>query len=90
MILTELGVYGDEIIKTPNLDQLASEGTAFSNHFVQVPTCGASRHSLLTGMRPKTKAHLGNNVIAKEISTKPESESPESFVHHLILDFTIN
>ncbi|MEI6865298.1 sulfatase [Flavicella sp.] len=80
---TELGVYGNKIIKTPNLDQLASEGTAFSNHFVQVPTCGASRHSLLTGLRPRTKAQLKNSVIVTETSTKPEGIIPESFIHHL-------
>jgi arylsulfatase A-like enzyme len=80
---TELGVYGNTFIQTPNIDQLASNGVAFTSHFVQVPTCGASRHSLLTGMRPKTRAHLGNNVIAKEIATQPEKEAPESFIHQL-------
>ena len=80
---TELGCYGNRIIQTPHLDNLASNGIAFSNHFVQVPTCGASRHSLLTGMRPRTKAHLNNNIIAKEITTKREGDLPESFIHHL-------
>lgn len=38
----ELGCYGNELIKSPNLDKLSSEGRLFNNHFVQVPTCGAS------------------------------------------------
>ena len=80
---TELGVYGNPIIQTPNIDKIAASGVAFSNHFVQVPTCGASRYSLLTGFRPKTRAHLGNNIIAKEIATQSEKETPESFIHHL-------
>lgn len=80
---TELGVYGNSVIQTPNIDRLASNGVAFANHFVQVPTCGASRYSLLTGMRPKTKAHLGNNIFHKEVSNQPEKERPESFIHHL-------
>ena len=80
---TELGAYGNTVIQTPNIDKLVSNGVAFTNHFVQVPTCGASRHSLLTGMRPQTRAHLGNNVIAKEIATQPEKEGPESFIHQL-------
>ena len=55
----ELGVYGNPIIQTPNLDELAATGVAFSNHFVHVPTCGASRSSLLTGLRP---CHLWPNL----------------------------
>jgi len=80
---TELGAYGNDVIKTPNIDKLASGGRLFKNHYVQVPTCGASRHSLLTGWRPRTKSHLGNEAIVREISDKPESERPESFIHHL-------
>ncbi len=39
----QLGCYGYDYMKTPHIDQLASEGTVFTNHFVQVPTCGATR-----------------------------------------------
>lgn len=80
---TELGFYGNNIVKSPNLDKLASESTIFTNHFVQVPTCGASRYSLLTGMRPKTTKHLKNSVFEAEVSSKLETQTPESFVHHL-------
>lgn len=80
---TELGFYGNNIVHSPNLDKLASQSTVFANHFVQVPTCGASRSCLLTGLRPTTKAQLDNYVIANETANKPESETPESFVHHL-------
>jgi arylsulfatase A-like enzyme len=79
----ELGCYGKPVIHTPNIDRLASAGTVFTNHFVQVPTCGASRFSLLTGMRPRKRSHLGNNVIIEELSKKPEQDIPETFVHHL-------
>ena len=79
----ELGVYGNKVIQTPNLDKLAASGTAFNNHFVQVPTCGASRHSLLTGMRPSSQGHLKNGVTENLTSNKPETELPESFIHHL-------
>jgi iduronate 2-sulfatase len=79
----ELGVYGNPVIQTPNLDELASTGVAFSNHFVQVPTCGASRSVLLTGKRPRTKTQLQNNAIAVATKDKPEGDVPESFVHHL-------
>ena len=44
--------YGHDIVRTPNIDRLASEGVLFTRHFVQVPTCGASRYALLTGRSP--------------------------------------
>ena len=80
---TELGVYGHPVVKSPNMDAIASEGTVFTNHFVQVPTCGASRYALLTGMRPSKLEHLKNSAIEHEISGKEETEVPESFIHHL-------
>lgn len=80
---TELGFYGNKTVQSPNLDKLASQSAVFTNHFVQVPTCGASRSCLLTGLRPRTKEQLKNSVFENEISNKPETKMPESFVHHL-------
>jgi len=79
----ELGCYGNPIAQTPTLDNLAKEGVIFQNHFVQVPTCGASRYSLLTGMRPSKPVHLSNKAIEVEISDKSENAFPETFIHHL-------
>ncbi len=79
----ELGCYGNDIIHSPNIDKLASQGIVFNNHFVQVPTCGASRYSLLTGMRPSKKAHLSNKAIELEVSGQSEQNRPESFIHQL-------
>ena len=45
----ELGCYGNEIIKSPNIDRLANEGAVFENHFVQSAVCGPSRTMMLTG-----------------------------------------
>lgn len=80
---TELGVYGHPVVKSPNMDAIASEGSVFTNHYVQVPTCGASRYALLTGMRPTKPLHLKNNAIEHEISGRKEQHIPESFIHHL-------
>jgi len=79
----ELGCYGNTIIHTPNMDKLALEGSVFTNHFVQVPTCGASRYSLLTGMWPRKRSHLSNNVMVEELSGKSEGQVPETFIHQL-------
>jgi len=45
----DLGCFGAKQIKTPHLDQLAREGTRFTNFYVSQPVCTASRASLLTG-----------------------------------------
>lgn len=79
---TELGAYGNTVVQSPTMDALAKEGTLFTHHYVQVPTCGASRHALLTGMRPNKPAHLSNNAFETEISDKPEQTVPETFIHH--------
>jgi len=76
----ELGAYGG-LAKSPNMDAIASEGSVFMNHYVQVPTCGASRHALLTGHRPWKPIHLSNQAIEKELSDKPEDSIPETFIH---------
>jgi arylsulfatase A-like enzyme len=49
----ELGAYGSERVQTPHMDQLASEGVVFERAYCQVPVCGASRASILTGMHPQ-------------------------------------
>jgi arylsulfatase A-like enzyme len=79
----ELGCYGNDLMHTPNMDKLAGEGLLFNNHYVQVPTCGASRHALLTGRRPSKKIHLSNNAIVKEISEKQNPANPETFIEAL-------
>ncbi|WP_373513829.1 sulfatase [Persicitalea sp.] len=48
----ELGSYGNKIISSPNIDKLAGQGVLFSRAYCNVPVCGASRSSLLTGTRP--------------------------------------
>ena len=44
-----LGVAGNAIVKTPTLDQMASEGMRFTQNCVTTAICGISRASLLTG-----------------------------------------
>ena len=48
----ELGCYGVPHARTPHLDAFADTAVRFSRAYCQVPTCGASRASLFTGLRP--------------------------------------
>ena len=45
-----LGSYGNDIVKTPNLDKLASEGVRYTNAYSTVGVCAPSRFSIITGM----------------------------------------
>ena len=45
-----LGAYGNTIIKTPNLDRLATEGVLYKNAYSTVGVCAPSRFSIITGM----------------------------------------
>lgn len=45
----ELGCYGQEKIRTPNIDQLCSEGMKFLQHYTGAPVCAPARCTLLTG-----------------------------------------
>lgn len=45
----ELGCYGQKMIKTPNIDKLASEGMKFTQHYAGAPVCAPSRCMLMTG-----------------------------------------
>ena len=45
----DIGSYGAIAHETPHLDQMAAEGTRFTDFYVSQPVCSASRASLLTG-----------------------------------------
>ena len=67
---TVLGAYGNEKIRTPNLDELAQEGVRFTNAYSSSPLCSASRQSLLTGKYPhQTGVNLLFAPFNDEINT---------------------
>lgn len=50
--ISATGCYGNKIVRTPNIDRLASDGLLFENAYSNAPVCSASRQSILTGKYP--------------------------------------
>lgn len=72
----ELGCYGESHMVTPHIDALASQGRLFRNHYVAVPTCGASRYALMTGLRPTAATDDNDpfvNFMPASLPAQPES-----------------
>lgn len=63
----ELGCYGAAHIQSPHIDKLATQGRLFERQYVQAPTCGASRHAMLSGRYDP--AHGGNEVFPGKDAT---------------------
>ncbi len=62
----QISCYGHRQMYSPNLDRLASEGVLFERCYCQVPVCGASRSSLLTGVRPTRDRFTSYNTVADD------------------------
>lgn len=58
----DLGCYGQQIIKTPNIDRLAKDGMVFTNHYSGSTVSAPSRCSLLTGKDMGHSFIRGNKV----------------------------
>ena len=52
MAWDDCGAYGNENIRTPNIDRMASEGMRFEKAFLTVSSCSPSRSSIVTGRYP--------------------------------------
>lgn len=66
----ELGCYGQQQIRTPQLDQLAQQGLRFTHHYAGSPVCAPSRAVLLTGRHP------GHAAIRDNKEVQPEGQWP--------------
>ncbi len=80
----ELASFGVSYIQSPNIDRLAETGRAFHHHYVNAPSCGPSRYTLLTGRYGPP----GNNALflrAEQIKQDPDAvppSMPEWFRQH--------
>ncbi|WP_338870660.1 arylsulfatase [Spirosoma sp. SC4-14] len=66
----DVGVNGQKLIKTPNIDRLAREGMQFTQFYAGTSVCAPSRSSLMTGK------HTGHTYIRGNKEVKPEGQQP--------------
>jgi arylsulfatase A len=73
----DLGCFGQQKIRTPNLDRMATEGIKLTQHYSGSPVCAPSRCVLMTGMHPGHALIRDNKQMAgRSLSRvgKPEIE----------------
>ncbi|BBH22934.1 choline-sulfatase [Paenibacillus baekrokdamisoli] len=63
-----LGCYGNNLVKTPNIDRLAKRGICFDNAYSQTPVCMPARHGLISGLHPFELGLTDNTENIEEIS----------------------
>lgn len=66
----EIGSFGQQRIRTPNLDQLAREGICLTQHYAGNAVCAPSRCVLMTGKHP------GHAWVRNNRELKPEGQVP--------------
>lgn len=54
-----LGCYGSKVIQTPHIDQLANEGSLFTNAFASTASCSGSRSTIYTGLHTHQNGQYG-------------------------------
>ena len=66
----DLGCYGQKLIKTPRLDQMAAEGTRYMQAYCGTSVCAPSRSSFFTGL------HTGHCPVRGNYEVPPEGQLP--------------
>jgi len=65
-----IGAYGSEVCRTPNLDRLAAQGTVFTRCYSQNPVCSPSRATILTGLLSRNHGVWANGpALSRSIPT---------------------
>lgn len=77
---SDLGCYGNKIIKTPNLDKLANEGVRFINAHAAVSSGSASQSVILTGLYNHANGQYGQNDGTSHFSVFPEMRSLPAYL----------
>lgn len=72
----ELGCYGQQKIKTPNLDRMAREGMRFTQHYTSSPVCAPARAMLMTGKHAGHSTIRGNFELGGFSDTAERGQMP--------------
>ena len=67
----DVGCYGQKIIQTPRMDQMAAEGTRYTQAYCGTSVCAPSRASLLTGLRNAGLARWPGMIPAGKVRDEP-------------------
>src|SRR5262245_55731575 len=78
---TNLRCYGHPVVKSPNIDRLATRGVRFEHAYCNYHVCNASRTSFLSGKRPDTTG-IVDNVTPPRTFLKNAVMLPEHFRQH--------
>lgn len=70
----DLGCYGQEIIKTPHIDKMATRGMKFTQHYSGAAVCAPARSSLMTGLHTGHTPIRGNRELGGEGQTPIPAE----------------
>ena len=79
-----MAAYGNNWIKTPNLDKLAEKGFIFENAYVTQPVCTPARASIMTGLYPYGTGLQRNNIpLSRDIKTIGDMIDDEYYNAHM-------
>lgn len=84
-----IGVYGNEAVQTPNLDELSKSSTVFTKAYCQNPVCNPSRSSFNTGLRPETTGVYGNPYNFQEVIPAWATTIGETLKDHPIKTYMV-
>lgn len=74
----ELGGYGQRLLRTPNLDALATRSALFTDAYATAPVCAPSRCSIMTGM------HAGHCAVDENFEPNIPLESRDPTIAELL------
>jgi len=67
-----ISAYGEQLVKTPHIDQLAREGVRFTRMYTTAGVCAPSRSSIITGMYPISigTQHMRTRAVNAQFASK--------------------
>ncbi|MCB0716937.1 MAG: arylsulfatase [Bacteroidetes bacterium] len=86
----EVGAYGQQLIRTPNIDQLAETGIRFTQHYSGSPVCAPSRGTLLTGKHTGHAYIRDNKEMGGWGPDEPEGQLPLPETEFTVTDLLKN